>query len=898
VPDVDVEDLRHALNPRAASHFLIHLFAAVDDGWISIHAYDPVADRRYNDWVRACEIAERAVEVIEQYAGMNIYVGVATRRENLGPFLRGGIADCELLTALALDVDVDHPVHKNPNLPATFEEARALIGRFLLAPTFVVNTGFGLQPYWVLAEPLRAEEAIPLLGRWNATWQRIFGDRHLDNISNLDRITRLVGGVNQNDLTWEGDQVSGEPQPVSIEIADWGRLYQAGDFDDVLDPVPEQESPTTHQARTERSRERHERSEDWPERDWFNEHYAFEDVFRGAGWTLRRTRKRQEGEEATWARPDQPKGDSATVHADGHVAVWSSSAGIPTSLGDHKVYPDPWGLHVYLNYNGDFRAACKALRAEHPEIRLGWEKIADWVERTMSARHQGAGEGEEAEDVGGVDDGEGGTGATDRPRGAEAGEEGRGQEAREGTGADRQGIPVLPEEFWTAHPLLEHIRQAAYHRQVAPAAVLLSCLARVAAMLPPSLVLPPVIGGKVPLCLLTAIVSKTGIGKSGASKVATDLLPWNPHLPGAVPLDNLPIGSGEGLYEVMYETVEEQRPTGKPRHVHRQMYTNAYFYVDEVAVLNAIAKRADSTLLGNIRSLITGGVVGNTNASPDRRRHIEFGRYSYGLVVGIQAALAGPLLSDTEISAGTPTRTLWTPAIDPTIPDDEHAPDWPGTLRWEPPGPEQLIPLAEMAFDDDVEWPDEAKATAKFHIVPVAEAIRKEIRSNHLPRVRGDVEVDELRSQRLLIQEKVATLLCLLCGDAIETSEGWWKLARMIMEEINDRTLNWVQSELADEAMQKRRKESAHYAAREVNAEAAKQRWRVNECAKKIWAKVKDSAPGTTTRKKVFDSLRNYRLVLEDGLNQAKEEDWVREKNEATQTGSDRRVLYLGDKQP
>jgi hypothetical protein len=253
--------------------------------------------------------------------------------------------------------------------------------------------------------------------------------------------------------------------------------------------------------------------------------------------------------------------------------------------------------------------------------------------------------------------------------------------------------------------VLEQIRQAAHARQCSAVAVLMACLARVAAMAPTSLVLPPIIGSRVPLCLLVVTVSLTGVGKSSASKVAGDLLPGQDGL-----LDNLPIGSGEGLYEVMYEQVSE--PTGdgrKTNKVHKQVHTNAYFYVDEGQVLSAIHKRADSTLMANFRQIITGGTLGNTNASPDRRRHIPFGNYAYGIVIGLQAALAGDLLTVDEIKAGTPARMVWVPATDPNIPGDEEMLGWPGPIDWKRPRPERLIPLADLPWDD----PDEGSGATR-----------------------------------------------------------------------------------------------------------------------------------------------------------------------------------------
>ena len=398
-----------------------------------------------------------------------------------------------------------------------------------------------------------------------------------------------------------------------------------------------------------------------------------------------------------------------------------------------------------------------------------------------------------------------------------------------------QKAPVLRAEFWDEHPVLGHVRDAAYSREVAPVALLACCLGRVAAYVPPSLHLPPIIGSKVPLCFLAANVAETGIGKGAASKVSAELMTHRGSLP-----DSMPIGSGEGLYEAMFDWVEEPSTNGKkPNKDRKQVHHNAFFYIDEGEVLVAIAARSGSTLLPNLRSIFTGGPLGNTNASKDRKRFLDVGSYAYGIVIGTQATMAGNLLSDDQIAAGTPGRIFWAPLIDPTIPDRKDRPDWPGPLDWKPPTPKELMPLAQsMPWADDFEFNDQAKMNARFHVIRVAESIWDEISANHLARIRGEVEGDNLKGHALLVRVKIAALLCILCG-FIEVTEQWWGLAGMLME-INDQTLAWVQGQLRTRAAHRERTESARYAGRQVQAKAAEEGWRVKECAKRIYRMVKD----------------------------------------------------------
>src|SRR5690606_40732808 len=61
--------------------------------------------------------------------------------------------------------------------------AHALVSEFPLPPSAVVDSGGGLQAWWLFAEPLAADDdAQALLDRWGATWLQL-ADRsgwHLD----------------------------------------------------------------------------------------------------------------------------------------------------------------------------------------------------------------------------------------------------------------------------------------------------------------------------------------------------------------------------------------------------------------------------------------------------------------------------------------------------------------------------------------------------------------------------------------------------------------------------------------------------------------------------------------------------------------------------------------------
>lgn len=70
--------------------------------------------------------------------------------------------DAAALLSVWADVDVAHDVHAKKGLPPTFDEAERLIATVGAEPTMMVNSGHGLQPYWMLKEPLVVDSEIAL----------------------------------------------------------------------------------------------------------------------------------------------------------------------------------------------------------------------------------------------------------------------------------------------------------------------------------------------------------------------------------------------------------------------------------------------------------------------------------------------------------------------------------------------------------------------------------------------------------------------------------------------------------------------------------------------------------------------------------------------------------------
>lgn len=412
----------------------------------------------------------------------------------------------------------------------------------------------------------------------------------------------------------------------------------------------------------------------------------------------------------------------------------------------------------------------------------------------------------------------------------------------------------LPETFWSAHDRLAHIRQAAHARGRSADAVLHAVLARVAACIPYTVKLPPVVGSAKPLTQLAMLMGPSGTGKTDAATIAKEILPPTPDDDVVEVL----LGSGEGIVESLFARVQVPDPNDAGKVVWKkvQKYHNAFVYVDEGEVLADLGKRAGSTLLPTVRSIFSGAQLGQSNASGERRRVVPAGQYSFGIVVALQDELAGPLLAD--VGGGTPQRFCWASALDPSVPDEQ--PVWPGPLQWDPPTPESLLQM---------------EGTGPFHLLSVAGAVANEIQRHDRERMQGNGHLDPLDAHGDLIRLKMAGLLALLF-EGVAITEEIWHLAGVV-KTSSDGVRRHVQAVLADRAREHEDQRAQLLARREVKKVEVTEAYRVVQAAVKIATLVQrhgdDGArPGVLRRE-----CRHYRDVFDDGLEHALGQGWVQE---------------------
>lgn len=334
------------MNHTVALEFLTHLYGSTEHGWLTVFTIDRTGGPSRTLWAPV-DRPEQLLDQLDALAGPHCtWFGVATRQRRLTDGKRGGVDDCLQVPALWCDLDYAGPAHARTDLPADQAAAEAIIARFELAPTAVVHSGNGLQPWWLLDEPADIPDAVELLERWEVTWDRLAGGAHVDHVYDVPRIMRLPGTTNHK-------PENRQPLPVEIISADWTRRYGANDILELLDEVPQPERrPITLRAvpdGSERPGDRWAAATDWA------------DLLEPLGWHHKYTDRHGE---RYWVRPgNDPRGHvGATTGntANDRLKVFTSSAP-PLVEGDTY---SKFAFRALMEHGGDHAALAQQLVAE------------------------------------------------------------------------------------------------------------------------------------------------------------------------------------------------------------------------------------------------------------------------------------------------------------------------------------------------------------------------------------------------------------------------------------------------------------------------------------------------------------------------------------------------------
>jgi hypothetical protein len=148
---------------------------------------------------------------------LDVYCGVGLYRAGIKRG-RGKAADVVAIPALWADIDYG-PEHRKPRTPANEKAAGEIVAAIGVSPSFQVRSGHGIHAYWLLKEPLTAEDDHAAKARaWSDTVVTRARDLWLacDAVGDLSRVLRVPGTLNHK---------AEEPRPVTVTIPDNPQRY-------------------------------------------------------------------------------------------------------------------------------------------------------------------------------------------------------------------------------------------------------------------------------------------------------------------------------------------------------------------------------------------------------------------------------------------------------------------------------------------------------------------------------------------------------------------------------------------------------------------------------------------------------------------------------------------------
>lgn len=313
-------------------------------------------------------------------------------------------------------------------------------------------------------------------------------------------------------------------------------------------------------------------------------------------------------------------------------------------------------------------------------------------------------------------------------------------------------LEAIEQDFWSARESHRVIYEAALARMGAPWAVFAACVARVLTLVPPSMTLPPIIGGRGSLNWYGVVVAESGGGKGTAMSVASALVTGD--------VDVRPIGSGEGMIECY------NRRSDDPQ----DFVTSLMFDVPEIDTIGAMSDRSGQTTSVVLRNGFSGERLGFTYRGRTSTT-VAAHTYRMTLLIGAQPSRAGAVLEDG--GGGTVQRLMWFPGMDRRVVAT--------------PSP---YPVDGLGLDRTLNglFPRQIELINASPSIPVPPEVETEIRESRAAFMRK--EVDGVRGHLLFAQEKVAFALAYMNGRTEIDLEDW-RLAKIVTA-VSDWTLRRV----------------------------------------------------------------------------------------------------------
>ncbi|MHC1694079.1 MAG: hypothetical protein AB9835_02130 [Eubacteriales bacterium] len=153
-------------------------------------------------------ISQDDVTILAKYASVesesdDVYFGLGIVRDNTIKG-RGKYNDVVGIPGLWLDIDIASPQHSSESYPPDYETVMEIVGTFILKPTMIINSGYGIHLYYLFSEPLifktnaerdKVSQLSKRFQNYFITHAQIMGYK-VDNTSDLTRVLRIPSTYN------------------------------------------------------------------------------------------------------------------------------------------------------------------------------------------------------------------------------------------------------------------------------------------------------------------------------------------------------------------------------------------------------------------------------------------------------------------------------------------------------------------------------------------------------------------------------------------------------------------------------------------------------------------------------------------------------------------------------
>jgi putative DNA primase/helicase len=216
---------------QAIRQFLERVHGPEPAGWLILWTRQDKATRAFNLGEKTA--LDQAVEYCAAKSPtFDVYAAVGLQHERPANTSRGAETGVSALPGFWSDVDIAGAAHKAEALPPTEQDARSLIDTAGLEPSIVVQSGFGLQPYWLFREPYQIEsdgerqrlKSLSSRFQLNLRLRANVRGWTMDSTADLCRVLRVPGTFNH--------KVDGDIRMVTAEYGE--QAYNLADFEDLL----------------------------------------------------------------------------------------------------------------------------------------------------------------------------------------------------------------------------------------------------------------------------------------------------------------------------------------------------------------------------------------------------------------------------------------------------------------------------------------------------------------------------------------------------------------------------------------------------------------------------------------------------------------------------------------